>query len=960
MADVSTDDSAGAGGERVRRVGRDEPPRADVSTDAGLPGQVDPIVGRAPELEALNTFVDSLERGPAMSVLEGEPGLGKTTLWREGLRAAERRSFQVLECRPVQAEAQLAFTALSDLLTDVPEVVLDELPVPQRRAIEVALLRAEPEDEEHFPRAVALGFLGVLVALARSGPLVVGIDDVHWLDQASQRVLAFAVRRVREERIGLLLAHRTGTDSVFPGDAEHVGRMAVTRLRLSTLDADELERLLRRHLGGQLDRRSIARLHHSSGGNPLFALQLGRAMLQGDVVDEDGLGLLIPATLQRVVADQLLALTPAALDVVQAAAAVARPTTALIESVVATDRAREGLAAAGVAGVLSVDRGRVGFTHPLLATAAYSQMSAFDRRRLHARLAEVVDDVEERGRHLAAAAERPGTEVATALDAAALRARARYAPDTAAELWEAAARFTPADQGPMVWERRRQAADCLFEAGEVVRARVVLENIASSASPGPTRSRSMVRLAWVVAHIEGFEAGAVAFERALDELGDDVTAEVEVEEGLAWCLHSSSGLAAAEPHARRALSLAEASGDPQLIAGALTNLDFLGSLAGRGLAVEAVGQVAHTADAPGREILVRPDWMHGLLLEFDDRLVEARERFATLRRDAADRGDEQSLPFILFHLARTQLLSGQWTQALRTARECSEAARSSGQASEHPYSCFDIEALVEAHLGVVDAALTRIAEGLELTDRFGVIPARLEMMATRGFLELSLGRNDEADRTLTEVAVAAENSGLLEPGLFRYHGDAIEAKIALGRLDEAATLADGVERLAATLQRPWLALIAGRGRGLLLAARGQLDDACDVLSAALAEDRTGQPFERARTLLAFGSVQRRHRQKAGARDALVAAQNEFTDLGATLWVHKAAAELARVGGRAPAAGLTPTERQVAELIAAGRTYREVAAELFISPKTVQWNLSKVYRKLDIRSRAELPGRLEPS
>ena len=155
-----------------------------------------------------------------------------------------------------------------------------------------------------------------------------------------------------------------------------------------------------------------------------------------------------------------------------------------------------------------------------------------------------------------------------------------------------------------------------------------------------------------------------------------------------------------------------------------------------------------------------------------------------------------------------------------------------------------------------------------------------------------------------------------------------------------------------------MALIAGRGSGLLLAARGHLDDACDVLAAALAEDRAGQPFERARTLLAFGSVQRRHRQKRGARDALVEAHDTFAGLGAALWVDKAAAELARVGGRPATSGLTPTELQVAELIAAGRTYREVAAELFISPKTVQWNLSKVYRKLDIRSRAELPGRLE--
>lgn len=915
------------------------------------------LVGRSAELSALNEFVDSLDRGPAMLVLEGEPGLGKSTLWREGLVAAEQRSFQVLQCRPVEAEAQLAFTALSDLLAEVPDFVFEELPAPQRRALEVALLKAEPEDNEHFPRAVALGFLGVLVALARSSPLVVGIDDVHWLDHASQRALAFAVRRLRNERIGLLLARRADTGAAFPGDSESGGRTPVTTLRLSALDAGELEVLLRRHLGSQLERRSMARLHHSSGGNPLYALQLGRAMIEGDVVDQDGFGLLIPATLQQVVADRLLVLSRAALDVVETAAAVARPTTALIESVVGHKVASEGLDAATAAGVLLVDRERVRFTHPLMATAAYSQMSAPDRRRLHARLAQAVDDVEERGRHHAAAAEHPGVEVAAALDAAALRARARYAPDAAAELWEAAARFTPADQAPLAWERRLHVADCLFEAGEVARSRVVFENIARSADPGTTRSRSLVRLGWVVSHIDGFGAGARSFQQALAEVGGDVTAEVEVETGLAWCLHSSSGLKAAEPHAQRAVALAKASGDPHLLAGALTNLQFLGSLGGRGLAVDAVGEVAFTDVASHPEILIRPDWMHGLLLEFDDQLVEASERFATLHREAADRGDEHSLPFILFWMARTELLSGRWTAARQTARDCSETARASGQASERPYAC-DIQALVEAHLGSVESAFATIAEGLELTERFAVIPARLEMLATRGFIELSLGRLDEADRTLADVAAAAEDAGLLEPALFRYHGDAIEAKIMLGRLDEAATLVERIEDLAATLNRPWLSLIAGRGRGLLQAARGHLDDASDVLATALAGDRAGQPFERARTLLAFGSVQRRDRQKRGAREALVEAHDMFSGLGAALWVDKAVAELARVGGRAPVAGLTPTELQVAELIAAGRTYREVAAELFISPKTVQWNLSKIYRKLDIRSRAELPGRLD--
>ena len=211
MAGVSTDDAGRPDGEPVGHGG---PPRVESSMGAGTPPHATPIVGRSAELEALNTFVASLDRGPAMLVLEGEPGLGKTTLWREGLLAAERRSFTVVECRPVEAEAQQAFTALADLLTDVPDVVFEELPVPQRRALEVALLRAEPDDDELFPRAVALGFLGVLGVLARSTPLVVGIDDVHCLDHASQRVLAFAARRLRNERIGVLLAaadrHRHG------------------------------------------------------------------------------------------------------------------------------------------------------------------------------------------------------------------------------------------------------------------------------------------------------------------------------------------------------------------------------------------------------------------------------------------------------------------------------------------------------------------------------------------------------------------------------------------------------------------------------------------------------------------------------------------------------------------------------------------------------------------------------
>ena len=494
--------------------------------------------------------------------------------------------------------------------------------------------------------------------------------------------------------------------------------------------------------------------------------------------------------------------------------------------------------------------------------------------------------------------------------------------------------------------------------GEVERARAMFEDILNDAPPGPTRGRVLWRWAWTVAHIDGYVAGVRAFQEALQELEDDPLAEIEVQQGLAWGLHEYSGVAVAEPHAQRALALAERSGDPRLIGDASALVAFLRSLTGDGLAVEEVGravEVTETGDWP--QILGRPDWMHAMLLVWGDHLAPALDHFRRIHANAVDCGDEQSLPFVLFHEARTELLIGEWTQARRSAEACAETTLTSGMASERPFACA-IVALVEAHFGQVDAARGKIAEGLELADRFAVRPAAMELLATSGFLDLSLGGYAAADHTFSQLDVIARDAGMLEPALFRYHGDAIEAKIALGRLDEAAALLEAARALSAALERPWLKLVVARGEGLLEATRGHAEAASDVLATALGDDRLRQPFERARTMLVLGSVQRRNRQKRAAREALTAASDVFERLGARLWVERAAAELARIGGRAPAEGLTPTELRVAELIVAGRTYREAAAELFISPKTVQWNLSKVYSKLGIRSRAELPGRLK--
>jgi DNA-binding CsgD family transcriptional regulator len=263
---------------------------------------------------------------------------------------------------------------------------------------------------------------------------------------------------------------------------------------------------------------------------------------------------------------------------------------------------------------------------------------------------------------------------------------------------------------------------------------------------------------------------------------------------------------------------------------------------------------------------------------------------------------------------------------------------------------------VQAHLGHVEHARSTIGEGLTVADELGSRSAGLELLAALGFLELSLGNAAEADRVLDRLAAAVEETGLRGPALFRFHGDAIEAKIALGRLDGVEALLAGLGQLEAS---PWVLVMSCRGRALLGAARGDLEASHRELDRALAlHDRLEEPFERARTLFVLGNVLRRDRKKRAAREALESARAIFGRLGAVLWEARTQAELERVGGRAPAtSGLTPTEQRIAELIASGLSYRETADVLFISPKTVQWNLSKIYRKLEIRSRTELPARL---
>jgi DNA-binding CsgD family transcriptional regulator len=917
------------------------------------------IIGRVKELADLGEFLGEIEAGPIALVLDGEMGIGKTALWKAGLEAAADRSYRMLVCRPIESEAQLAYAALGDLLAEVSDEGMAELPGPQRQALEVALLRSEPEGEPS-QRAVALATLGVLRAIAREHPTVVAIDDVQWLDHESEDALVFVARRLKDDRIGLLMTRRSEGSATLPLDLERAfgdGRSGA--VQVGSLAPPDLERLLTARLDVRLSDRSLVRIHDRSRGNPLFALEIGRALLlrRDDLENADEVP--IPASLQELVRDRLGLLPRSAREATEIAAALSRPTRGLIDAVTGSPDSGAAIEAAATVGIVELEGDRVRFAHPLLASITYAQIPPDRRRALHARLAEILEDPEERGRHLALATERADAAVAAALDEAARRARARGAPASAAELWEQARRLTPDDAGRDARRRGIEAAERRFDAGEIDRARTLLEEIVAEAPPGPERSQALTQLAWICAHTEGFAAAEEIFQAALAEHADDAASRIEIEEGLAWCLHQTQSIAAAEIHARRALELAESLGEPATLAGALSHVAFLGALSGEGIPLATIERAVALGRSPQwAQIFGRPDWIHAMLLEWAGELRASRTHFEALYRTAIEQGDEHALPFILYHFARIEILTGDWELAGKHARDSRETTLQNELAVHLSYSLV-VEALVDAHLGLVEPARAKIEEGLRLAEELGSRSAGFELLAILGFLELSLGNAREADRALGRLATAVEESGLREPALFRFHGDAIEATIGLGRLEDATAMLAELDRLGSTLERPWVLIMAGRGRALLAAARGDLRASQAELEHTLVlHDRLEEPFERARTLTVLGSVLRRDRKKRAAREALEGALETFHRLGATLWEAKTQAELARIGGRAPTTGgLTPTEQRIAELIASGLSYRETADALFISSKTVQWNLSKIYRKLDIRSRAELPARL---
>ena len=912
------------------------------------------IIGREEELAELREFLDAVGRVPAAFLMEGDPGIGKTVLWRAGVELARARDLRVLTAIPATAETRLAFAALADLLGPVLGDVLTNLPAPQRRALEVALLLEDAEGPPPDHRAVAFAFLGALRALAREGPVVVAVDDVQWLDGASAFIVEFALRRLRDEPVVFLLTLRTGEEPALLALERALPYEKLRRLTIGPLSLGALHRLLRDRLGQVFSRPNLRRLRQLSDGNPFFALELARAMERGSIRLEAGEPL--PGMLGTLVQERLAVLPDETRAALLVASALSQPTLALVADAVGGES--EGrLAPALEANVIELEGERIRFSHPLLGSGIYAEADSVERRALHRRLAELVPDPEESVRHLALGASGPAGDVAAALGHEAQRAHRRGAFAAAAELSELARRLTPAEMEESRHRRTVEAAVFAWEAGEGERARELLSEARVTAERGPRRGEILYWLGSFQEY-EGDRREAVELYReARSNADDDIALRARAEEGLASALFLlRRDLSTAHDHARAAVALAEQAGDPGMEIAALSELALVDAVTGGSEWKRALTRGRELEERTGPvQTIVSATFTLAVVLTWVDGFAEARERLGSLREKSEERAEESALPWIAAQLCWAEFLAGSWDEASRHAQEGIELAL---QADQEPQRVFalGVRALVRAGRGDVEGARADAEATLAGAEERGVMMATILAVGALGLLELSLDRYEAVDRLLGPVGARLEAGGVREPGSVRFVPDEIEALIVLGRLDEAEALLDVVDLQAGQLDRASAKAAGGRCRGLLATARGDIHGALASLEKALGQhERVAMPFEQARTLLALGATRRRAKMKRPAREALEQALAIFEELGARLWAEKARAELARIGGRrAPASGeLTPTEHRIAALAAEGRSNKEIAAALFVTPKTVGTQLSRIYRKAGVHSRTEL-------
>ncbi|WP_285635258.1 LuxR family transcriptional regulator [Lentzea sp. NBRC 102530] len=879
-------------------------------------------MGRDSERHRIERLVASarIGRGGALA-LTGEPGVGKTALLR--FAAAGCAGMTVLQAAGSEPEREIPFGGLHQVLR--PALArLPEIPAPQAQALSVALALSSGPAIDRF--AVGAATLSLLCRFAEDRPLAVLLDDLHLLDRPSVDALAFAARRLGADPI-VLLATTRAPDPPLPA-------LALTGLDLATAHDLVVSR------AGPVSPDHLARLHRATAGNPLALIELAARPVR-DVSPETPLP--VSAALAHEFAAQARSLGPSAQAAVLVAAVAGTDLRVVAGACEALGVAVDALAEAESTGLVRIAGGRVEFRHPLIRAAVYGDADPRRRREIHRAVASAVGVGSDRHAwHLAEASVGPDAEVAGLLVQAAVRAHDRSAHDVASAAYERAARLSP--------DVARHAALCVsaaesaWLAGETKRAVSLLDQ----AGPG-----TAVDLRAAIAARTGSltEARDLCREAAGAAATPDA-AVVLLADAVNACFYlgdTTSGVALAhEIEARLPDVVApQASGLGRMAAGVAR------ILANRG----GADQIRAAIDLLTGSGLLRDDRRRLSWLMIGPMFLRDADSGAELRRTVAHARTEAAvgtLPALLFHVARDEATTNQWARAEATYDEATRLARETGQETDLAM-CLAGRAWLQARLGDEDRCRDLVEEALPLCRSRDIHIGRVWSLFALGELELGRGDPARALGHLEELADLLEELKLTDPDVSPAP-ELTDALVRLNRREEAHTMARRFRDEAAAKGQPWSMARAERTAGMLSA-----EFETHFEASLRYHERTLDEFETARTRLAYGARLRRARRRADARPHLHAALETFDHLRAARWADLAAVELGATGEtikrRDEGETLTPQELQVSLLLAEGKTTREVAAALFLSPKTIEYHLRKVYTKLGIRSRAELADRL---
>jgi DNA-binding CsgD family transcriptional regulator len=903
---------------------------------------VSTIVGREAELASLRAFVEAPGGVPAAFVLEGEAGIGKSTLWLAAIEVARAHGLTVLMSRPTQAEQTLGHVGLWDLLDGVIDDVLPRLAAPRRRALEVALLREETAGDSVDRRTLAVAVGDALRLMSDLRPIAIAIDDVQWLDPSSVQALAFALRRL-ESPVKVLLTRRLG-DAARASELEWALGDRFTRLIVDSLSVGALHRLLHDRLGASYPRQTLLRIHERSGGNPFVALEIARVLpVQLDPLQPFP----VPEAIDELLRARLAALPRSTRRALALVAAAGTPSETLLERAGVAEAA---LDAATAAQVVERADGMVRFTHPLLSSVLYANLGE-ERLAVHARLAELFDDPVLRALHIARGTGAADEDVARSLEDAATVATDRGAPAVAAELAEQARRLTPPAAGQDRRRRALAAARAHLAAGEWTRARTFVIDLLGETTRGPFRAECLLLLA----ELEHDDLAVPVLEEALRHVGSNPRLEALIQTRLGWALRFRNGFATALDVTRVGLRLADRIADDGIRFEALLNLHTLGIMVGDpsivGYAERARSIAAATGDA--RQLTVA-----GLLTS--SRFMgwgatdATRSELERAYRAWQDR-DELFSAELLWEISWAEFRAGHWALAADTA---AQARAIDAQYGEEKNQAYIPITWIAAHRGELELAQEESERALKLCEeQIGFHPPLLE--AVPGLVAFM--RNDPAtaaDR-FGDADLQARALGWVAPLARPWTPDYVEALLQLDRIDAAVRVIDAWQEDAGRVGGDLVLSHIAYCRGLVAAARGGVDEAISLLDRAVAgHGEAADAFWQARAQLALGIVLRRARRKRPARDAIAAAAAGFEKVGARSWLERAGNELGRIGGRSGDEGLTAAERRVAVLVAEGRTNHEVASALFLGERTVASHLTHIYAKLGVRSRTELARKVQ--